>query len=185
MLAHYHGQTWNSSEIGRSLGVSDKTVRSYLDVLTQTYMVRQLCPWFENVAKRQVKAPRVYFRDSGLLHYLLSLEDYDTVTTHPKLGASWEGFALEQILRICRPGQAFYWSVHQGAEVDLLLFASGRRLGVEVKFAEQPKLTRSMRTAIGDLRLDELRIVIPGMEAYPLAEKISVHGLSRVGPAWL
>jgi predicted AAA+ superfamily ATPase len=185
MLAHYHGQTWNSSEIGRSLGVSDKTARSYLDVLTQTYMVRQLCPWFENVGKRQVKAPRVYVRDSGLLHYLLSLEDYNTLTTHPKLGASWEGFALEQILRICRPSQAFCWSVHQGAEVDLLVFAAGRRVGVEVKFAEQPKVTRSMHTAIEDLRLDELRIVTPGAGTYPLQERISVHGLRQVTSDWL
>lgn len=181
MLAHYHGQTWNGSEIARSFGLSDKTVRGYLDVLTGTYMVRQLAPWFENVAKRQVKAPKIYLRDSGLLHTLLGLESRDDVLGHPKSGSSWEGFALEQILRSEGERNAYFWSTHGGAEVDLLLLRGNRRIGYEVKLADAPRKTRSMSTVIADLALDHLYVVHPGRHAYPLDEKITALPISTFG----
>jgi len=174
MLAHYHGQTWNASELSRSMGVSDKTVRSYLDILTGTYMIRQLQPWHENIAKRQVKAPKIYFRDSGLLHNLLSLIDMHTLLGHPRVGASWEGFALEQFLNIVQPSEAFFWSTHSGAEIDLFFQYRGRRYGVEFKFSEAPKITKSMHAALNDLHLDHLWIIYPGKSSYPADEKISV-----------
>ena len=180
MLAHYHGQTWNASELARSMGVSDKTVRSYLDILTGTFMIRQLQPWHENIGKRQVKAPKVYFRDSGLLHSLLGLTDERSLLGHPKVGASWEGFALEQVWRAVRPAAAYFWATHSGAEVDLFFLQQGRRLGVEVKFNEAPKITPSMRAALEDLRLDHLWIVYPGQHIYPVHEKITVWPLQRV-----
>lgn len=181
MLAHYHGQTWNGSEIARSFGVSDKTVRGYLDILTGTYMVRQVAPWFENLAKRQVKAPKIYLRDSGLLHTLLGLESREDVLGHPKSGASWEGFALEQILRSEGERNAYFWSTHGGAEVDLLLLRGNRRIGYEVKLTDAPRKTRSMATAVEDLALDHLYVVHPGRHEYPLAEKISALPISRFG----
>ncbi len=180
MLAHYHGQTWNASELARSMGVSDKTVRSYLDILTGTFMLRQLQPWHENIGKRQVKAPKVYFRDSGLLHSLLGLTDERSLLGHPKVGASWEGFALEQVWRAVRPAAAYFWATHSGAEVDLFFLQQGRRLGVEVKFNEAPKTTPSMRAALEDLRLDHLWVVYPGQHLYPVHEKITVWPLQRV-----
>ena len=180
MLAHYHGQTWNASELARSMGVSDKTVRSYLDILTGTFMLRQLQPWHENIEKRQVKAPKVYFRDSGLLHSLLGLTDERSLLGHPKVGASWEGFALEQVWRAVRPAAAYFWATHSGAEVDLFSLQQGRRLGVEVKFNEAPKITPSMRAVLEDLRLDHLWIVYPGPHTYPVHDKITVWPLPRV-----
>ena len=180
MLAHYHGQTWNASELARSMGVSDKTVRSYLDILTGTFMLRQLQPWHENIEKRQVKAPKVYFRDSGLLHSLLGLTDERSLLGHPKVGASWEGFALEQVWRAVRPAAAYFWATHSGAEVDLFFLQQGRRLGVEVKFNEAPKITPSMRAVLEDLRLDHLWIVYPGPHTYPVHDKITVWPLPRV-----
>ena len=180
MLAHYHGQTWNSSELARSMGVSDKTVRTWLDILTGTFMVRQLPPWFENLAKRQVKAPKVYLRDSGLLHSLLNLPDRHALLGHPRVGASWEGFALEQILRALRPTEAYYWATHNGAELDLLFTHRGRRYGVECKFNEAPAATRSMRIAIDDLGLSHLWIVYPGTQAFPLGARLSAWPLRAV-----
>ncbi len=180
MLAHYHGQTWNASELARSMGMSDKTVRSYLDILTGTFMIRQLQPWHENIGKRQVKAPKVYFRDSGLLHSLLDLTDERSLLGHPRVGASWEGFALEQVLQAVRPAAAYFWATHSGAEVDLFFLQHGRRLGVEIKFNEAPKITPSMRAALVDLRLDHLWVVYPGQHAYPVHEKIDVWPLQRV-----
>jgi uncharacterized protein len=177
MLAHYHGQTWNASDLGRSMGLSDKTVRSYLDILTGTFMVRQLQPWFENIGKRQVKAPKIYLRDSGLLHVLLGLQDRDNLLSHPRAGASWEGFALEQMLRLLPVTEAFFWATHTGAELDLLFVHQGRRYGVEVTFSEAPSVTKSMRIALQDLRLARLWIVYPGAEAYDLDEKISAWPL--------
>lgn len=174
MLAHYHGQTWNASELGRSLDVSDKTVRAYLDILTGTFMVRQLQPWYENIGKRQVKAPKVFLRDSGLLHALLSLPDAHTLHGHPRVGASWEGFAIEQVLEAIRPSQAYFWATHSGAEVDLFFIHHGRRYGIECKFSETPKKTRSMSQAIETLNLAHLWVVYPGDHAYPLAKQISV-----------
>ena len=180
MLAHYHGQTWNASELGRSLGVTDKTVRSYLDLLTGTYMVGQLPPWHENLSKRQVKAPKVYLRDSGLLHNLLSLPDYDSLAAHPKVGASWEGFVLEQLLLILRPQTAHFWATYQGAEIDLIFGHRGRRFGIEVKYSERPRVTRSVRIAARDLALRHVWLVYPGQYSYPVEEGISVVPLAAI-----
>jgi hypothetical protein len=181
MLAHYHGQTWNSSELGRSLGLSDKTVRSYLDILTGTFMVRQLQPWHENITKRQVKAPKIYLRDSGLLHALLSLPDFQTLNGYPRVGASWEGFAIEQILQILRPPQAFFWATHSGTEVDLFFIHHGRRYGIECKFSEAPKISKSMNQALASLNLAHLWILYPGEHSYPLSEHISVWPMINIG----
>jgi predicted AAA+ superfamily ATPase len=180
MLAHYHGQTWNAAEIGRSMGLSDKTVRSYLDILTGTFMVRQLQPWYENVGKRQVKAPKIYFRDTGLLHSLLDIPDNHSLLGHPRSGASWEGFALEQVLQILRPNQAYFWGIHSGAELDLIFPYKGKRYGFEIKFNEAPKLTASMRTAATELALDHLWIAYPGKVAYPVEKNISVLPLIQL-----
>ncbi len=174
MLAHYHGQTLNASELGRSLGVTDKTIRAYLDILTGTFMMRQLQPWHENLRKRQVKAPKIYFRDSGLLHQLLTVTDMDSLLSHPKSGASWEGFALEQTMQIIKPGEAYYWATYSGAELDLLFFKNGRRYGIEYKFNEAPKLTKSMHIACNDLALAHLWIVYPGEYSYPAGENFDI-----------
>lgn len=181
MLAHLHGQTWNASELGRSMGLTDKTVRSYLDILTGTYMVRQLQPWHENIGKRQVKAPKIFLRDSGLLHSLLNINDRLTLLGHPHLGASWEGFALEQVLSLVRPEQAWFWATHAGAELDLLIFSGGKRYGVECKFNEAPKVSKSMHSALADLDLTHLWVVYPGPHSYPVHEKITVLPLAKAG----
>lgn len=173
MLAHYHGQTWNAAEISRSMGLSDKTVRSYLDILTGTFMIRQLQPWFENLGKRQVKSPKIYFRDTGLLHSLLDISDKHSLLGHPRCGASWEGFALEQVLQILRPNQAYFWGTNAGAELDLVFPFNGKRYGVEFKFNEAPSLTASMRISVSDLALDHLWIVYPGNEIYPVEKNIT------------
>lgn len=180
MLAHYHGQTWNASELARSMGLTDKTVRGYLDILTGTYMVRQLQPWFENLGKRQVKAPKVYFRDSGLLHHLMDIPTRHHLLGHPKVGASWEGFAVEQVLRAFAPSQPYFWSTHGGAELDLVFMHQGKRVGFEIKFTEAPKLTASMRTAKADLRLDHLWVVHPGAHSFPMEEGITAIPLARI-----
>jgi len=180
MLAHSHGQLWNASELGRSLGLSDKTVRTYLDELSQTFMVRQLQPWFENVGKRQVKSPKVYLRDSGLLHHLLGIETAAQLHAHPKVGSSWEGFALEQVLRLTASKQSFFWATQGGAELDLLLLRDGKRLGYEFKYSERPQVTRSMRIAIDDLGLDGLTVVCPGDVRTTLAPRIDVVGIESL-----
>lgn len=180
MIAHYHGQIWNASELGRSLGVSDKTVRSYLDILTGTFMVRQLHPWYENIGKRQVKAPKIYLKDSGMLHALLILPDLRTLHSHPRLGASWEGFAIEQVLETIRPSQAYFWKTHSGAEVDLFFIYNGRRYGIECKFSEAPKTSRSMHQVIEGLDLNHLWVVYPGEHAYPISNRISVCPLKNI-----
>ena len=180
MLAHYHGQTWNASAIAGSMGLSDKTVRSYLDILTGTFMVRQLQPWHENLGKRQVKAPKVFLRDSGLLHSLLEITDRSALLAHPRAGASFEGYAIEQVLRAVAPTQAFFWGTYAGAELDLFFVRDGRRHGVEVKFSEAPTPTRSMRTALEDLALDHLWLVYPGAHRYPAEENITVWPLRDV-----
>ena len=181
MLAHYHGQRFNASELGKSLGVADTTVGRYLDILTGTFMVRRLSPWFENVKKRQIKSPKVYFRDSGILHRLLGIPSMGEMVVHPKLGASWEGFALEEVLRASGVSEeeAYYWGVHNQAELDLLLFRKGRRLGFEVKYTDTPRVTTSQRIALQYLRLDSLTVICPGDADYPLADRIRVQGLSR------
>lgn len=183
MLAHWHGQIWNAAEPARSLGVSESTVRRYLDFLTQAYLVRQLQPWFANTAKRQVKAPKVYLRDSGLLHELLGIADPAALMRHPKCGASWEGYALDQILRMARPDEAYFWATHAGAELDLLMVKDGRRVGVEFKRADAPTLTPSMRIARADLALDALYVVYPGSRRYALAEGVEAVPLSALLPA--
>lgn len=180
MLAHYHSQTWNASELGRSMGLSDKTVRSYLDILSGTFMVRQLQPWFENLGKRQVKSPKVYLRDSGLLHSLLDIPDRHALLGHPKIGASWEGYVIEQLLQAVRPAQAYFWATHSGAEVDLVFLHQGKKYGVEVKFNEAPKITASMRTALSDLELEHLWVIYPGEHTYPVDERISVWPLKEI-----
>lgn len=180
MLAHYHGQTWNAVELGRSMGLSDKTVRSYLDILTGTFMIRQLQPWFENLGKRQVKSPKIYFRDTGLLHSLLDIPDKHSLLGHPKVGASWEGFALEQALQILHPNTAYFWGTHAGAELDLVFPFQGKRYGMEIKFNEAPSLTPSMRIATSELALDHLWIVYPGGESYPVAKNITTLPLKNL-----
>lgn len=178
MLAHYHAQIWNGSELARSLSVSERTVRHYLDVLTGAYVVRQLQPWFENIAKRQYRAPKVYVRDSGVFHALLSIVNPEEIRRHPKLGASWEGFALEQVLAVAGAAQAYYWGTHAGAELDLLLFRRGRRYGVEFKFGDAPRMTKSLHIALQDLRLERAWIVYPGERSYPVHEKVEAVPLA-------
>jgi uncharacterized protein len=179
MLAHYHGQQFNASELGKSLGTADTTVTRYLDLLTGTFMVRRLTPWFENIKKRQLKTPKIYFRDSGILHRLLGMASMEQMVTHPKLGASWEGFALEQVIRASGVSEeeVYYWGVHNQAELDLLLFRNGKRLGFEVKYTDTPKVSSSQRAALETLRLDSLTIVCPGSANYPLDDRIQVRGL--------
>jgi hypothetical protein len=174
MLAHYHGQVWNAAEPARSLGIGETSVRRYLDLLEGVYMVRQLRPWHENLKKRQVKSPKVYIRDSGLLHQLLGIRTLPELLSHPKCGASWEGYVIEEIITRVQPDEVYFWATHAGAELDLLLFKDGRRFGVEIKRADAPRLTPSMRTALGDLRLDRLVVVYPGERRYALAERVEV-----------
>jgi len=162
------------------MGVSDKTVRGYLDILTGAFMVQQLQPWYENISKRQVRAPKVYLRDSGLLHSLLNIDDMHTLLGHPKVGASWEGYVIEQVLQILHPSEAYYWAVHNSAELDLLLFHRGKRFGIEVKFSEAPECTHSMQTALHDLELSHLWVIYPGADAYQVEKKISVLPLQKI-----
>ena len=165
---------WNGAELARALAVSESTVRRYLDLLTGVFMLRQLPPWFENIGKRQVKAPKVFVRDSGLLHALLGIANRRELELHPKVGASWEGYAVEEVLKALRPDEAYYWATHQGAEIDLLLFAHGRRVGIECKRMDAPTLTSSMRIALNDLKLDRLVVVYPGERRYALADRVEV-----------
>jgi predicted AAA+ superfamily ATPase len=183
MLAHYHGQTWNAAELARALAVNESTVRHYLDLLTGVFMVRQLQPWHENLGKRQVKAPKVYVRDSGLLHALLGITNQRDLENHPKVGASWEGYAVEEILKALQPDEAYYWATYNHAELDLLLFKNGRRIGVECKRADAPALTPSMRIALEDLKLDHLYVVYPGTKAYKLAKNVEVVPLATLAGA--
>ena len=180
MVAHYHGQIWNAAELALALAVNESTVRRYLDLMTGVFMVRQLPPWFENLGKRQVRAPKVYIRDSGLLHALLGVPNQRYLEHHPKVGASWEGYAVEEILKALRPDDAYYWATHNGAEIDLVLFKNGRRIGIECKRADAPTLTPSMRIALADLKLDEMRVVYPGVKRYALAKKVEVVPLAEL-----
>jgi uncharacterized protein len=180
MLAHYHGQVWNAAEPARSLGIGETSVRRYLDLLEGVYMVRQLRPWHENLKKRQVKSPKVYIRDSGLLHQLLGIRTLPELLSHPKCGASWEGYVIEEVISSVQPDEIYFWATHAGAELDLLLFKVGRRFGVEIKRADAPRLTPSMRTALEDLRLDRLVVIYPGERRYALAEKVEVVPLQEL-----
>lgn len=180
MLSDYHGNIFNASELGKSLQISGNTVRHYLDILTGTFMVRELLPWFENISKRQVKSPKIYFRDSGIYHGLLGLADETALWNHPKLGASWEGAALEEIIN-CHQALAeecYFWGVHAQAELDLLMHHRGQRLGFEFKFTDKPSLTKSMRVSMETLRLNSLTIISPGDHDFPLSEGIRAMGLN-------
>ena len=177
MLAHSHGQIWNASEISRSLGEAHTTVKRHLDALSGALVVRQLQPWFENLGKRQVKAPKVYVRDSGLLHALLGIDSPAALDAHPKVGASWEGFVLEELIGLAGERNAYYWRTQAGAELDLLLLLRGRRIGVEVKYADAPAMTRSMHSAIESLGLDRLYVVYPGNDPYALRPGVEVVSL--------
>lgn len=180
MLAHYHGQVLNLAELARSLGSSEPSARRYLDLLCGTFMVRQLPPWYENLKKRQLKSPKVYIRDSGIFHALLRVPDAGALRGHPKLGASWEGFCLEQILDLCGDRDAYFWATHGGAELDLLLFHQGKRLGVEFKFSDTPAVTKSMRVALEDLHLNHLYVVHPGKHTFPLDVDITALPLTAL-----
>ena len=180
MLAHYHGQVWNAAQLARSLGTSENTARRYLDILAGAYMVRVLPPWFENIRKRQVKAPKIYLRDSGLLHALLQLPILHDLHGHPKLGASWEGFALEQVIGALKTRDAYFWATHGGAELDLLTLVRGKRYGFEFKYADAPGRNRSMLAAIEDLGLEHLWVIYPGQQEYALDARISVIPIDRV-----
>ncbi len=183
MVAHYHGQTWNNAEPARSLGVSEPTIRRYLDALAGVFMIRQLPPWHENLAKRQIKSPKVYVRDSGLLHHLLGIRTHADLLRHPKLGASWEGYVVEQIVRTLGPDDAYFWGTHGGAELDLLLFRQSRRYGIEVKRADAPQLTASMRSALTDLGLERLVVVYPGGRRYRVGPRVTVVPVDELASA--
>jgi uncharacterized protein len=178
MLAHFHGQVWNAAELARSMGVSEPAIRRYLDVLEEVFMMRVLSPWHANLMKRQIKAPKIYFRDSGLLHYLLGIRTQLDLETHPKSGASWEGYVIEEVLKSTAPDEAYFWSTHGGAELDLLLLKDGRRVGIECKRMDAPRFTTSMRVALEDLQLDQLLVIYPGSRTYTLTEKVTVVPLT-------
>lgn len=185
MLAHYHGQIFNASELGKSLDISDSTVRRYLDILSSTFMIRQLQPWLPNVKKRLVKRPKIYFRDSGIFHALLSIENFNGLLNHPKLGASWEGFALEEVAHhLClREEELFFWALHTGAGLDFLFFRNGKPFGVEIKYSDAPTPTKSMKSALKELALDHIWVVYLGKDTYLLDKKISavsIHNLSFI-----
>jgi len=186
MLSHYHGHILNYAELGRSFGVSDMTVRKYCGILEGTFMVRILQPWYVNVGKRLVKRPKLYLRDSGLFHALLSIETPEQLQASPRLGASWEGFALECVCRTLgkENGDLYFWNTHAGAELDLFWQARGQNWGVEFKYEDAPRLTRSMKTAVEDLELERLWVVYPGKAAYALTEKIRVIPLADIPDAW-
>ena len=182
MIAHYHGQVWNGSEFARALGTSEPTARNYLDILAGAFMVRVLPAWYENLKKRQVKAPKIYVRDSGLLHALLGIEKREQLQGHPKVGASWEGFALEQILALCgyHARTAYFWRTHAGAELDLQLEIHGRRYGFEFKRSDAPGTGRSMRVAVSDLGLHHLYVVYPGSVTYALDSEITALPIGAI-----
>jgi predicted AAA+ superfamily ATPase len=180
MLAHYHGQVWNAAQLARSLGTSENTARRYLDILSGAYMIRILPPWFENIRKRQVKAPKVYLRDTGVLHALLQLRSHTDVQSHPKLGASWEGFALEQVIGALESPDLYFWATQAGAELDLMARIQSKRYGFEFKYADAPGTTRSMHIAIQDLSLEHLWVIYPGHQEYSLDDKISVFPLDSI-----
>lgn len=180
MLAHYHAQFWSVSEISRSLGESHTTVKRHVDILTGALVVRQLQPWFENLGKRQVKSTKIYVRDSGLLHALLGVRDRAALELHPKLGASWEGFVVEQVLACVGERNAWYWATQSGAELDLLIMRGGKRTGVEIKFSDAPRLGKSMAIATADLKLDHLYVVYPGRERYALNKTTTVVSLAML-----
>jgi uncharacterized protein len=184
MLSHYHGQILNWSELARSFGVSDTTVRRYVDILQGTFMVRVLQPWYVNVGKRLVKAPKLYLRDSGILHALQAIDTRDQLLSHPKLGASWEGFVIEEVSKALRAEALYYWRTHTGAEMDLTWQRHGKRWGVEVKWADAPAITPSIRNALVDLELEHVWVVYPGTERYRLSEQVTALPAAEVREPW-
>ncbi len=182
MLAHYHGQIFNAAELARSLAISHHMVRKYLDILAGTFMIRIVPPWFENLHKRQVKSPKMYFRDSGILNALLGITNEEQLLTFPKLGSFWEGFALEEVIRTfnATQGEYYFWSTQAEAELDLFILKDGKRLGFEFKYTDSPKITKSMHIALEDIKLDHLALMYPGKEIFPLSEKISAYGLETI-----
>jgi predicted AAA+ superfamily ATPase len=177
MLAHYHGQTWNAAEFARAMGVSESTTRRYLDLLSDAFMVRQLKPWHANIRKRQVKSPKIYIHDSGLLHQLLGITNERDLLTHPKIGASWEGYVIEEVLSLLQADDAWFWATHQGAEIDLLVQKNGETLGVECKRTDAPRMTPSIRAALTDLNLDRVIVVYPGNRRFSLADQVEAMPL--------
>jgi predicted AAA+ superfamily ATPase len=180
MVAHYHGQVWNAAEFARALGTAENTARRYLDILAGAYMIRVLPPWFENLKKRQVKAPKIYIRDSGLFHSLLQVTTLAELQGHPKIGASWEGFALEHVIHAFRTRDMYFWATHAGAELDLMVMIGGKRFGFEFKYSDAPGRKRSMHIAIEDLGLEHLWIIYPGNQKYPLDDKTTVIPLEDI-----
>ncbi len=182
MLVHYHGQIFNASELGKSLGISDHMVRKYLDILAGTFMVRVLLPWYENLEKRQIKSPKIYFRDSGILHALIGIQNQAQMDMYPKMGSFWEGFALEEIIRQTGAAEeeCYFWGTQSKAELDLLIVKNGKKIGYEFKYMDAPKITPSMRIACNDLKLDHLYVVYPGEVTFPLSENITARSLHEV-----
>jgi predicted AAA+ superfamily ATPase len=182
MLTHNHSQIVNISELGRSFGASETTIRRYIDVLVGTFMIRLLPPWHENISKRQVKRPKVFFRDSGVFHRLIGVSSHDELQISPRIGASWEGFALEQVIKAvgAAPDETYFWAVHEQAELDLLIIKDGRRQGFEVKYEDAPRLSGSMRAAMDILKLDSMTVVYPGSKQYPLADRIIAQPLTEL-----
>ncbi len=185
MLAHYHGQVWNAAELGRSLSVSAATATHYRDLLAGTFAIRVLPPWFDNLKKRQVKSPKVYLRDSGILHWLLGIDSLSGLRAHPSYGTSWEGYALEQVLARCGERDAYFWATQRGAELDLLLLRRGKRWGFEFKCSDAPSLTKSMHIALEDLGLERLWVLYPGLERYPLEKRVEALPLRQIERACL
>lgn len=181
MLVHYHGQIFNTSELAKSLGISDHMVRKYLDILSGTFMVRILLPWHENLEKRQVKSPKIYFRDSGILHALIGIRNQTEIEVYPKLGSFWEGFALEEVIRQTESTteECYFWATQSKAELDLLIIKNGKRIGYEFKYSDRPTITPSMRIALEDLKLDHLYVIYPGGQTFPLSERITARGLHK------
>jgi len=180
MLAHYHGQIWNAAEPARALGVSESTTRRYLDLLTDAFMIRQLQPYYANLKKRQVKSPKIYVRDSGLLHHLLGIDSMKSLYSHPKVGASWEGFVIEQVLLMEPHDEAFFWATHQGAEIDLILRRGDALYGIECKRADTPRITPSIRIALDDLKLKHVFVIYPGIQRFPLASQVEAVPLQAL-----
>lgn len=179
MLCHYHGGIFNASELGKSLGISYHTAKNYLDILEGTFMIRVLQPWYENLKKRQVKTPKIYFRDSGIYHALLGLNNYESMAISPKIGPSWEGFALEQVINHnnAEPEECYFWSAHGVAEIDLIIIKNGKRIGFEFKYSSTPKITKSIEIALNDLKLNQVKIIFPGDKIYKLSDKVEAIGL--------
>lgn len=180
MLAHHHSQTWNAAEPARSLGINESTARRYLDILSGVFMIRQVLPWHANLKKRQVKAPKIYFRDTGLLHQLLGIRSEKDLLSHPKCGASWEGYVIEEVLKAVEPEEWYFWATHNGAEIDVVLLKNGRLLGIECKRVDAPRLTPSMRTALEELKLQQIAVIYPGTRRYPLAKRVHAVPLDQL-----